>query len=417
MTSGLYRNAHRTCPMQRDDARRIIPHDAVLVERRLASRVATASGGLAPAWPQPQSSPASRRRPPGGHAVVALVDRPPASSRLATWPSSGSASGWTPTGTRRTRPRSPTSGWRRPARVRRRRLGEGPHRLRPRHPHQAQRRALRRRSSTPSSACASTASGCPSASPGGARPDRGDGVRGGAHHEAEVRHERAGAPGRNPVVLAKELATLDRLSGGRLLPAFGLGVADPPSSRPSASTARSGPLVRRGLAADAAPVAEDASTTTAPASTTRACACCPKPRNSRPTSGSAASHRPSCAASAAWATGGCRRSSSPRTVAAGRADHGQAAEQHGRSIDRTTTGSLIPYAERAPPVPHVAGRAAPTRPHRAIPVGVAALARRLEQFIEVGASKFVVVPFDEPPGDQMADHLAEVAAALLPLQT
>ncbi|MGD9703302.1 MAG: LLM class flavin-dependent oxidoreductase [Acidimicrobiia bacterium] len=34
-------------------------------------------------------------------------------------------------------------------------------------------------------------------------------------------------PGRNPVVLAKELATLDRLSGGRLLPAFGLGIADP----------------------------------------------------------------------------------------------------------------------------------------------------------------------------------------------
>src|SRR5262245_24094800 len=34
-------------------------------------------------------------------------------------------------------------------------------------------------------------------------------------------------PGRNPVVLAKELATLDRLSNGRLLPAFGLGVADP----------------------------------------------------------------------------------------------------------------------------------------------------------------------------------------------
>ncbi|MFM8863064.1 MAG: LLM class flavin-dependent oxidoreductase, partial [Acidimicrobiia bacterium] len=33
-------------------------------------------------------------------------------------------------------------------------------------------------------------------------------------------------PGRNPIVLAKELATLDRMSGGRLLPAFGLGVAD-----------------------------------------------------------------------------------------------------------------------------------------------------------------------------------------------
>ena len=33
-------------------------------------------------------------------------------------------------------------------------------------------------------------------------------------------------PGRNPVVLAKELASLDSLSGGRFLPAFGLGVAD-----------------------------------------------------------------------------------------------------------------------------------------------------------------------------------------------
>ena len=34
-------------------------------------------------------------------------------------------------------------------------------------------------------------------------------------------------PGRNPVLLAKELASLDVLSAGRLLPAFGLGVAHP----------------------------------------------------------------------------------------------------------------------------------------------------------------------------------------------
>lgn len=34
-------------------------------------------------------------------------------------------------------------------------------------------------------------------------------------------------PGRNPVVLAKELASLDRLSGGRFLPAVGIGAPDP----------------------------------------------------------------------------------------------------------------------------------------------------------------------------------------------
>jgi len=33
-------------------------------------------------------------------------------------------------------------------------------------------------------------------------------------------------PGRNPVVLAKSIASLDQLSAGRVLPAFGLGVAD-----------------------------------------------------------------------------------------------------------------------------------------------------------------------------------------------
>ncbi|MCU1368901.1 MAG: Luciferase-like monooxygenase, partial [Ilumatobacteraceae bacterium] len=34
-------------------------------------------------------------------------------------------------------------------------------------------------------------------------------------------------PGRNPVVLAKEMASLDRLSGGRFLPAVGLGAPTP----------------------------------------------------------------------------------------------------------------------------------------------------------------------------------------------
>jgi hypothetical protein len=41
----------------------------------------------------------------------------------------------------------------------------------------------------------------------------------------------------------------------------------------------------------------------------------------------------------------------------------------------------------------------------------------VEEFIEAGASKFVVIPADEPPGHHFPDHLGDVAAALLPLQT
>jgi alkanesulfonate monooxygenase SsuD/methylene tetrahydromethanopterin reductase-like flavin-dependent oxidoreductase (luciferase family) len=62
-------------------------------------------------------------------------------------------------------------------------------------------------------------------------------------------------PGRNPVVLAKELASLDRLSGGRLLPALGLGAPVPGrASGVRRRTQGAGRAVRRGRRADAPPV-------------------------------------------------------------------------------------------------------------------------------------------------------------------
>jgi hypothetical protein len=42
---------------------------------------------------------------------------------------------------------------------------------------------------------------------------------------------------------------------------------------------------------------------------------------------------------------------------------------------------------------------------------------QIERFIEVGAPKFVVVPVDEPAGDRVAEHLADLADAVLPLQS
>lgn len=78
-------------------------------------------------------------------------------------------------------------------------------------------------------------------------------------------------PGRNPVLTAKALASLDRMSNGRLLPAFGLGVADPREQRPSGSSAPSGPLSStRPCRSCAGCGKRTTSTTTAPAGTSTA---------------------------------------------------------------------------------------------------------------------------------------------------
>lgn len=53
-------------------------------------------------------------------------------------------------------------------------------------------------------------------------------------------------------------------------------------------------------------------------------------------------------------------------------------------------------------------------PTEVVPVGLDALRDRLEGFVAVGASKFVVIPLEEP-SDWEAE-LTDVAAAVLPLE-
>ena len=115
-------------------------------------------------------------------------------------------------------------------------------------------------------------------------------------------------PGRNPVVLAKELATLDRLSNGRLLPAFGLGVADPHEQQAfGVERTRAGQDLRRG--ADRAArrlVRGHAHPPRRPTSTTTTCACCPSRASTTSTCGWAASPRRELQAGrAARPTDGC----------------------------------------------------------------------------------------------------------------
>ena len=57
-------------------------------------------------------------------------------------------------------------------------------------------------------------------------------------------------------------------------------------------------------------------------------------------------------------------------------------------------------------------------PRQLVPTGWDALAETINRFVDVGTTKFVVVPMVEPSGvDEWRAHLTDAAAALLPLET
>lgn len=226
-------------------------------------------------------------------------------------------------------------------------------------------------------------------------------------------------PGRNPMLLAKELATLDRLSGGRLLPAFGLGAVDPAEqqafgverSERAARFDETLPLLRRFWAGEV--VDHDG-----PFHRYEGAAVRPLPVQ-EPLEiwlgGLAPSELERCGRVAdGWLPSFC----TPDDVRAGiPVIHGHATDA-GRSIDPEHFGALIPYVDG--PIPDlvaagIARRRPDVEPGAVIASGLPGLQTMIEQHIEAGGSKFVVVPIAEPA--DWGDHLAEVAEALLPLQT
>ena len=112
----------------------------------------------------------------------------------------------------------------------------------------------------------------------------------------------------------------------------------------------------------------------------------------------------------------------PADAAAGKATVEAVAAEHGRAIDPEHYGVLIPYVMTALPEQLIAALAACRSgladPAELVPLGWTALAAQIARFVDVGFSKFVVVPTEEPaaaPG--WHGHLAEAADALLPLET
>jgi probable F420-dependent oxidoreductase len=225
-------------------------------------------------------------------------------------------------------------------------------------------------------------------------------------------------PGRNPLLVAKEWATLDRLSNGRVLPAFGLGVVDPREQQ-AFGVARSEraawfdealPLVRR-LWTEASVDHDGARYHLVAASVS------PKPVQQPPDvwlGGIAPSElRRVGRLGDGWLPSFC----TPDDVRTGRKVVEEVAAAHDREIDTEHFGALVAYS--AGPVPDLVAAAIRQRrpdvdPADLIPDSLTALRARIESFIEAGASKFVVVPLAEP-ADWDTD-LEAVASVLKPLE-
>lgn len=224
-------------------------------------------------------------------------------------------------------------------------------------------------------------------------------------------------PGRNPVLLAKAWASLDRLSQGRSLPAFGLGVVDPAEQQAfgvrreerAARFDEALALMRRLWAEDVVDF------------------------HSRHFhyDGVSIGIRPEQDSIDVWlggrSPGELRRVGrvsdgwlpsfcTPEQVTEGRVIVEKAAADAGRAIDTEHFGALVAYARAAIPEGYARARAqrSGVDASAVVPVGLDALRTRLQEFIAAGFSKLVVVPVE--PVESWGCELDDLGSAVLDLQ-
>ncbi len=226
-------------------------------------------------------------------------------------------------------------------------------------------------------------------------------------------------PGRNPVVLAKSIASLDQLSGGRVLPAFGLGVADSAEHQAFGVEKRDRggwfnealPLMRRLWTEDG--VTHHGKRFTIDDVTVR-----PKPvqdpievwlggiaplelkRVGRHGDG--------------WLPSFCTAAQ----VAEARKTIEQVADEHDREIEDEHFGALIPYRSDGQDINDrfraiLAARNPDADPAEIFPTKET-LPAAIQRFVDVGFSKFVLVPASEPA--EWEPELAEIAGIVKPLE-
>ncbi|MCH2626965.1 MAG: LLM class flavin-dependent oxidoreductase [Acidimicrobiales bacterium] len=225
-------------------------------------------------------------------------------------------------------------------------------------------------------------------------------------------------PGRNLAVLAKELASLDRLSNGRLLPAFGLGVADVHEQAAFGVQRKE----RAKMFNEALPLLkrmwEDGPVThQGEFYNYEEVDLLPKPTQ-KPMDiwlgGAADVELRRCGRFGdGWLPSFC----TPEMAADGWKVVNEAADEHERFMDPEHFGVLVPYSHGELPDSYrtILDRRAPgIDPQEIIPIGHKGLKEQLERFIEVGASKFVPILVGEP--ENWFAELEGVAEAVLPIQ-
>ena len=221
-------------------------------------------------------------------------------------------------------------------------------------------------------------------------------------------------PGRNPAIFAKELATLDRLSNGRLIPAMGLGAVNPAEHQ----AFRVQRMERASIFDEALPLlrrfwSEDNVTHHGQHFDFEDVSIQPKPIQQLPDvwlGGMAPSElRRTGRLGDGWLPSTC----TPAEAAAGRDAINEAASAAGRSIEQEHFGASITYVDdEIPPylVERVTRRRPGVDPRELVPVGLKETRALMERFIDVGFSKFVVRPAKEPVSwtpelERIADNL------------
>jgi probable F420-dependent oxidoreductase len=225
-------------------------------------------------------------------------------------------------------------------------------------------------------------------------------------------------PGRSPALVAKEWATLDVLSAGRALPAFGLGIAHPVEQQ-AFGVARGDrasifdealPLLRRLWTEDE--VDHDGAWFHYTGMRVL-----PKPAH--PLDVWLGGKAPSELRRVGRLGDGWLASfATPRQCEAARPVIEAAAAAANRAIDPEHFGVMVFYTHEELPeqlLQLLASRNPDVDPRELVARGWPAVRAQCERYVSVGFSKLVLVPFAEPK--DWDDELAAGAAEILPLQT